>query len=168
MDAFVLPTGQLELGREIARGSYGAVCKAKLHDVWVCAKVRRVASPVLLGWAAPVLVVRPALAAVRVRLDRAALRLVGCSCVAVGSARLVGGVLARLRRHRARFVRSGVADAALLHAAAMPVPLRHVALAQLLVRCCCWRVEGFAAPTPAPCCRVPALSCCALLRVCDA
>jgi hypothetical protein len=41
MDAFVFPTGQLELGPEIARGSFGAVCKAKLLGVWVCAKVRR-------------------------------------------------------------------------------------------------------------------------------
>jgi hypothetical protein len=44
MDAFVFPTGQLELGPEIARGSFGAVCKAKLHGVWVCAKVRRCAA----------------------------------------------------------------------------------------------------------------------------
>jgi hypothetical protein len=41
MDAFVFPTGQLELGPEIARGSFGAVSKAKLHGVWVCAKVLR-------------------------------------------------------------------------------------------------------------------------------
>jgi hypothetical protein len=41
MDAFVFPTGQLELGPKIGSGSYGAVHKAKLHGVWVCAKVRR-------------------------------------------------------------------------------------------------------------------------------
>jgi hypothetical protein len=41
MDTFVFPTVQLELGPEIARGSHGAVHKAKLHGVWVCAKVRR-------------------------------------------------------------------------------------------------------------------------------
>jgi hypothetical protein len=41
MDAFVFPTGQLELGPKIGSGSFGAVHKAKLHGVWVCAKVRR-------------------------------------------------------------------------------------------------------------------------------
>ncbi len=44
MDAFVFPTDQLELGPKIGSGSYGAVHKAKLHGVWVCAKVRRGAS----------------------------------------------------------------------------------------------------------------------------
>jgi hypothetical protein len=41
MDAFVFPSGQLQLGPKIGSGSYGAVHKAKLHGVWVCAKVRR-------------------------------------------------------------------------------------------------------------------------------
>jgi hypothetical protein len=39
MDAFVFPTDQLEVGPEIARGSFGAVYKARLYGVWVCAKV---------------------------------------------------------------------------------------------------------------------------------
>jgi hypothetical protein len=41
MDAFVFPTGQLGLGPKLGGGLYGTVHKAKLHGVWVCAKVRR-------------------------------------------------------------------------------------------------------------------------------
>ncbi len=40
-DEFVFPAGELKLGPEIARGSYGVVYKAKLHGELVCAKVRR-------------------------------------------------------------------------------------------------------------------------------
>jgi hypothetical protein len=37
----VLPSGELELGAEIARGSNGAVYGAMLYGARVCAKVRR-------------------------------------------------------------------------------------------------------------------------------
>jgi hypothetical protein len=41
MDQFVLRDGLLEVGVEIARGSFGAVYKATLYGARVCAKVRR-------------------------------------------------------------------------------------------------------------------------------
>jgi hypothetical protein len=40
MDDLVLPNDHLELGDEIARGANGAVRKAKLFGMVVCAKVR--------------------------------------------------------------------------------------------------------------------------------
>jgi hypothetical protein len=40
-DEFVLTSDRLEVGDEIARGSNGAVCKAKLDEMAVCAKVCR-------------------------------------------------------------------------------------------------------------------------------
>jgi hypothetical protein len=40
VSAFVLPEGMLELGDEIARGSFGAVHEAFLYGMRVCAKVR--------------------------------------------------------------------------------------------------------------------------------
>jgi hypothetical protein len=38
-DEFLLPSDRLEVGDEIARGSFGAVSKAKLYGMAVCAKV---------------------------------------------------------------------------------------------------------------------------------
>jgi hypothetical protein len=42
MEEIVLPSGRLQLGAEIARGSFGAVHDAMLYGARVCAKVRRV------------------------------------------------------------------------------------------------------------------------------
>jgi hypothetical protein len=39
-DELVLPSDRLVVGDEIARGSFGAVSKARLYGMAVCAKVR--------------------------------------------------------------------------------------------------------------------------------
>jgi hypothetical protein len=61
-DEFLLPSDRLEVGDEIARGSFGAVSKAKLYGMAVCAKVCRGAA--LLAYPlATFFVVAPALGA---------------------------------------------------------------------------------------------------------
>jgi hypothetical protein len=61
-DEFLLPRDRLEGGDEIARGSFGAVSKAKLYGMAVCAKVCRGAA-LLACPLAPFCVVAPALGA---------------------------------------------------------------------------------------------------------
>jgi hypothetical protein len=46
-DEFFLPNNRLEVGDEIARGSFGAVSEAKVYGMVVCAKVRRGATVLL-------------------------------------------------------------------------------------------------------------------------
>ncbi len=65
MDDIVLPNDQLELGDEIARGANGAVRKAKLFGMVVCAKVRRGAAVRVL---LPFFVVCPVLEVVHARV----------------------------------------------------------------------------------------------------
>jgi hypothetical protein len=43
-DEFLLPSDRLEVGDEMARGSFGAVYRARLYGMAVCAKVRHSAA----------------------------------------------------------------------------------------------------------------------------